>query len=86
MSANLENSAVATRLEKSVFIPILKKGNVKECSDYCIIAFILHAGKVMPKILQARLQQYMNCELQIFKLALEKAEEPQIKLPTPIGS
>ena len=47
----------------SVFIPILKKGNAKECSDYCTIALISHASKVMLKILQARLQQYMNREL-----------------------
>ena len=47
----------------SVFIPIPKKGNAKECSNYCTIAFISRASKVMLKILQARLQQYMNCEL-----------------------
>ena len=47
----------------SVFIPIPKKGNAKEFSNYCIIALISHASKVMLKILQARLQQYMNCEL-----------------------
>ena len=63
MPANLENSAVATGLEKSVFIPIPKKGNAKECSNYCTIALISHANKVMFKILQARLQQYVNCEL-----------------------
>ena len=50
-------------LERSVFIPILKKGNAKECSNYRTIALISHASKVMLKILQARLQQYMNCEL-----------------------
>ena len=63
MPANLENSAVATGLEKSVFIPNQNKGNAKECSNYHIIALISHASKVMLKILQARLQQYMNCEL-----------------------
>ena len=63
MPANLENSAVATGLEKSVFIPIPKKGNAKECSDYCTIVLISHASKVMLKILQARLQQYVNREL-----------------------
>ena len=63
MPANLENSAVATGLEKSVFIPIPKKGNAKECSYYCTIALISHASKVMLKILQARLQQYVNHEL-----------------------
>ena len=63
MPANLENSAVATGLEKSVFNPISKKGNAKECSNYHKIALISHASKVMLKILQARLQQYVNQEL-----------------------
>ena len=63
MPANLENSAVATGLEKSVFIPIPKKGNAKECSGYHTIALISHASKVMLKILQARLQQFMNGEI-----------------------
>ena len=49
--------------KRSVFIPIAKKGNAKECSNYCTIALISHTGKVILKILQARLQQYMNCEL-----------------------
>ena len=49
--------------KRSVFIPIPKKGNAKECSNYHTIALISHAGKVLLKILQARLQQYMNCEL-----------------------
>ena len=63
MPANLENSAVATGLEKVSFVPIPKKGNAKELSNYCKIALISHANKVMLKILQARLQQYVNCEL-----------------------
>ena len=84
MPANLENSAVATGLERSVFIPIPKKGNAKECSNYHTIALISHTSKVMIKILQARLQQYVN--FQMFKLVLEKAEEPEIKLPTSAGS
>ena len=63
MPPNLKNSAVATGLEKSVFILIPKKGNAKECSNYCTIALISHASTVMLKILQARLQQYVNCEL-----------------------
>ena len=71
--------------KRSVFIPIPKKGNAKECSNYCTIALISHASKVMLKISQARFQQYMNCE-QTFKLASEKAEEPEIKLPTSYGS
>ena len=60
MPANLENSAVATGLEKVGFIPISKKGNAKECSNYHTIALISHTSKVILKILQARLQQYMN--------------------------
>ena len=63
MPASLENSAVATGLERSVFIPVPKQDNAKECSNYCTIALISHASKVMLKILQARLQQYMNHEL-----------------------
>ena len=63
MPANLENTAVATDWKRSVFIPIPKKGNVKECSDYRTIALISQASKVMLKILQARHQQYVNREL-----------------------
>ena len=74
--------------KRSVFIPIPKKGNAKECSNYRTIALISYASKVLLKILQARLQQYVNRELnfQMFKLDLEKAEEPEIKLPTSTGS
>ena len=61
-----------------VFIPTPKKGNAKECSNYHTIALISQASKVLLKILQARLQQYMNCELQMFKWDLEKAEKPEI--------
>ena len=61
-----------------------KKGNAKECSNYHKIALISHTSKVMLKILQARLQQYVN--FQMFKLVLEKAEESEIKLPTSAGS
>ena len=68
----------------SVFIPIPKKGNAEECSNYCTITLISHASKVMLKILQARLQQYVN--FQMFKLDLEKAVKVEIKLPTSIGS
>ena len=57
MPTNLENSTVATGLERSVFIPIPKKGSVKECSNYCTIVLILHASNVILKILHARLQQ-----------------------------
>ena len=63
MPANLENSTVAIGLEKVSFIPIPKKGSAKECSNYRTIALISRASKVMLKILRARLQQYVNCEL-----------------------
>ena len=63
MPANLENSVVATGLGKVSFHPIPKKGNAKKCSNYRTIALISHASKVMLKILQARLQQYVNHEL-----------------------
>ena len=79
-----ENSAVATGLEKVSFYSIPKKVNAKECSNYCTIALISHASKVMLKILQARLHQYVN--FQMFKLVLEKAEEPEVKLPRSAGS
>ena len=68
--------------KRSVFIPIPKKGNAKECSNYSTTALISHASKVMLKILQARLQQYVSQELPDAKRDLEKAEEPEIKLPT----
>ena len=53
MPANLENSAVATGLERPIFIPVPKKSNARECSNYCTVALILHASKVMFKILQS---------------------------------
>ena len=70
----------------SVFIPIPKKGNAKECSNFCTIAFISKVSKVILKILQARLQQYVNCELLAVQVGFKKAEEPEIKLPTSVGS
>ena len=72
--------------KRSVFIPIPRKGNPKECSNYLTIALTSHASKVMLKILQARLQQYVNQELPDVQLDFEKVEEPEIKSPTPIGS
>ena len=72
--------------KRSLFIPIPKKGSAKECSNYCTIALISHASKVMLKFLQARLQQYVNREFPDVQAALEKAEEPEIKLPTFTGS
>ena len=86
MTVNLGNSAVATSMKMSVFIPIPKKDNVKECSNYCTIALISHASKVILKILQARLQQYVNCELPDAQAGFKKAREPEIKLPTFVGS
>ena len=68
--------------KRSVFIPIAKKNNANACTNYRTIALISHTSNVMLKILQTRLQQYMNEELPEFKLDLEKAEEPEIKLPT----
>ena len=72
--------------KRSVFIPIPKKSNAKECSNYSTIALISHASKVMLKILQARLQQYVNKELPDVQADVEKAEETEIKLPTSVGS
>ena len=63
MPASVENSAVATGLEKVSFHPIPKEGNAKECSNYQTIALISHSSKVTLKILQPKLQQYVNCEL-----------------------
>ena len=62
MPANLENAVVATKLE-TVSFHSNPKGNAKECSNYCTIALISHASKVILKILHARFQQYMNSEL-----------------------
>ena len=70
--------------KRSVFIPIPKKGNAKECSNYRTTALISHASKVMLKILQARLQQYMNHEFQMFKLVLEKAENQRSNCQHPL--
>ena len=78
MPANLGNSAVDTGLEKVSF-----HSNPKKCSNYCTIALISHASKVMLKILQARFQQYVNHEIPDVQA---QAEEPEIKLLTPAGS
>ena len=72
MPANLENSAVAAGLENVTVLPIPKKGNVKECSNYRTIALISHANKVMVKILQARLRYYVNQELSNVQDGLRK--------------
>ena len=70
--ASKENTAVATVWKKSVFIAIPKKGNAKQCSNYCKIALISHASKVMLKILQTRLEQHMNHELPDVQAAFRK--------------
>ena len=89
MPANLENSAVATAgkgLEKVNFHSNPKEGQCQECSNYCTIALISHASKVMLKILQARLQQYVNRELPDVQAGFRKGRGPMIKLPTSVGS
>ena len=66
--------------KRSIFIPTPKKNNVKECSNYCTIALILHTSKVMLKILQARLQQYLNCELPDVQTAFRKGRGTRDKI------
>ena len=72
--------------KRSVFIPIPKTGIAKECSNYCTTALISHASKVLLKILQARLHQYVNRELPAVQTGFKKAEGPEIKLPISAGS
>ena len=81
MPANLENSGVPQDWKRPVFIPIPKKGNTKECSNYCTIALISHASKVMLKILQARLQQYVNHELPDVQAGFRKGRETRDQMP-----
>ena len=86
MPANLENSAVATGLEKVSFHSNPKEKQFQRMFKQPHIALISHSSKVMLKILQARVQQYVTVNFLMFKLVLEKAEEPEIKLPTSAGS
>ena len=79
MPANLENSAMAQDWKRSVFIPIPKKSNAKEHSNYRTIALISHASKT-------GFSNMWTMNLQMFQVVLEKAEEPEIKLPTSAGS
>ena len=81
MLANLENSAVATELEKVNF-----HSNPKECSNYHTTALISQASEVMLKILQASFNSTWTENFQMLKLGLERAEEPEIKFPTSVGS
>ena len=80
MPANLENSAVATGLEKVSFIPVPKKGYAKECSNYRTITLISQANKVMLKILQARLQQYVNRELPDVQAGFRKDRGTRVQI------
>ena len=87
MPANLENSQQWPQdWKKSVFIPFPKKGNAKECSNYCTIALISYASKVKLKLLQERLQQYMNRELPDVQAGFRKGRGTRDKLPTSVGS
>ena len=72
--------------KRSVFIPIPKKGKAKECSNYHTIAFISHTSKVMLKILQAGLQQYMNCEFPDVQGGFRRGRGTRDHLPTFVGS
>ena len=86
MPENLENSAVAIGLEKvSFFIPVPMKGIAKKCSNCCTVVLILHASKVMLKILQLRLNSTWT-EAPDVQAEFKKAEEPEIKLPASVGS
>ena len=90
MCQQIWKTTVATGLETVSFHSVPKKDNAKECSNYHTIALISHASKVMLKILQAMLQQYVNCELPDVQAGFRKGrgtkEEPEIKLPTSAGS
>ena len=86
MDTSKHSTGLVTVLQRDIISTIHSESNARKCSNYRTIALISHARKVMFKILQARLQQYMNHELPMFKLVLEQAEEPEIKLPTSSGS
>ena len=86
VSANLENSAVATGLQKVSFHSNSKKSNAKKCSNYHTIALISHASKVMLKILQAGFQQYMNWELLDVQAGFRKGRGARDQIATSIGS
>ena len=86
MSENLEIQQLPKDWKRSVFIPIPKKSNAKECSNYYTIALISHASKVMLKIFLAMLQQYMNQEFSDVQAGFRKAEELEIKSPTSVES
>ena len=83
MPANLENSTVATGLEKVSLHSSAKERQCQECSNYCTIVLISHASKVMLKILQVRLQQYMNCELPDVQAGFRKGRGTRDQIETP---
>ena len=84
-TSKFKNQQLPQDWKRSVFLPIPKKGNAKECSSYCTIVLILHASKIMLKILQASFNSMWTMNFQMFKLDLEKAEESEIKLPMTVG-
>ena len=87
MSANLENSAVATNWKRTVLIPIPKKGNAKYCSNYHTILLISHASKIMlAKFSKIGFKHTRMEKFQRFKVNLQKAEEPELKLSTSVES
>ena len=86
MPANLENSAVPTDWKRPVFIPIPNKAKAKERSNYHTIMLISHASKVMLKSFKLGFSSMWTKNFQMYKLDLEKAEEPEIKLPASAGS
>ena len=86
MPANLENSAVATGLERSVFIPISKKGNAKECSITVQLNSFHMLARLCSKSFKLGFSSACTEKFQMYKLDLEKAEESEIKLPTSVGS
>ena len=77
MPENLEKSAMATGIERSVFIPIQNKVNAKESSNYHRISLTSHTSKAMLKILQGRLQQYVNCEIPDIQAGFRKGRGPR---------
>ena len=85
MPANLKTQQWPKDWKRPVFIPIPKKCNDKECSNYHTVALISHAIKVMIKILRARLQQYMNRKLPDVQAGFTKGREPEIKFQTSTG-
>ena len=86
MPVNLENSAMPQDWERSVFIPIPKKGKSKACSNYGKVPFIPHTSKAMLKIFQARLQQYVNHELLGIHAGFRKGRGSRNQLATSFGS